>query len=592
MRRLIFVSTLLATMIFSGCAMQQMMKMSKDQDLQVVPTPLEVHGDTVNFEISAVLPAKMLRKNYEYELDFKYQHDGQTVDVDNITFNSTEYERTEQPRQSKTLSFPYDENMGNGNLVVQGIGRNPSNGRTRTTDEMPVVEGLVTTSRLVKDAVYSNYADHGYNTGEELEPVVLDFYFQQGRSDLRNSERTSDRGKELQAFVAEKNVTRTVTITGTHSPEGPERINEKLAENRAKVIEDWYRNMMRRYDYTGEAANISFILKPVVEDWTLLREKLEGYEGLTQDQKQQYYDVINGSGDFEQKESRLRALPNYRRVFADVYPDLRRARTEILKVKEKKSEAEISVLAKQIGEGSINADTLSAQELGYGATLTPTLSEKEAIYKALVQKADNWSAHNNLGAVYLQQALDAGEGAQGNQLLQQATTHFETSIRKQENAAAYTNLAIVYLKQGNNQKAMETASKADGLSGSSENLKGLNAVKGTLYIKRGQYREAIQSLSNAEQTSDNLFNLGLAYLLNKDYQNAMTSFEEAIENDGENASAYYGRAIASVYTNNENNVYDNLKRAASLDPQFRERALNDLVFQSYAGTDQFRQSLQ
>jgi tetratricopeptide (TPR) repeat protein len=592
MRRLIFVFSLFATMTLSGCALQQMVRMANQQDVQVQPRPLEVHGDTVSFDVTAVLPQRMLRKNFEYELDFKYQHNGQEVDVNNITFNSTEYSRTDQPRKSQRLSFPYSDNVGNGNLVVQGIGRNPSNNRTRRSSEMPVAEGLITTSRLVKDAVFASYADHGYNTGEELEPVVLDFFFQQGRSNLRNSEITSDRGKELQAFVAAKNVTRTVTITGTHSPEGPERVNERLSENRARVIENWYRNMMQRYDYRDAASDIGFILKPVVEDWTLFREKMQNYTGITQEQKQQYLNIINGPGSFEDKERRLTALPNYRRVFADLYPELRRARTEILKAKVKRPESEIAVMSRQIGQGRTNVDALAPNELAYGATLTPDLDEKEAIYRALVKRTDSWMAHNNLGAVYLQKALNARGTAQANQLMQQAITHFETSNKKQNNAAAFTNLAIVYMVQGNNQRALETARKADGLTATTDNLQGLAAVRGTLQIKRGQYREAVQSLSNAPQSSDNLFNLGLAYLLNRDYQNAITSFDEAIELNRQNAAAYYGKAVAAARMNNASNVYENLRRAASIEPQYRQRAMGDLTFQSYAGTDQFRQALQ
>lgn len=592
MRRLIFALFAVTTISFSGCALKQMMKMASQQDLQVNPSPLEVHADTVKFEVSAVLPQKMLRKNYQYELDFKYQHNGQEVDVDNITFDATQYSSDEQPRKTETFSFPYSDNIGNGNLVVRGTGRNPANDKSRSTDEMAIAEGVVTTSRLVKDAVYTSYASEGYNPGEELEPVTVNFYFLQGRSDLRRSERTSDRGDSLEAFIAAKNVTRTVTITGTHSPEGPERVNERLSENRAKVIEDWYRSTMDRYDYQDAAKEISFILKPVVEDWGLFREYLADYAGISEAEKREYYNIIDGSGDFEQKEDQMQRLSTYRKVFREVYPELRRARTEILKVVEKKPEADIAVLAKQIAEGNVDPDTLTAAELDYGATLTPSLDEKERIYKALVQKSDSWVAHNNLGAVYLQKAMGAANQNEVNQLLEQAVTEFEISLNKKENAPAYTNLALVYSNQGNNQRAVEAVNKAEDLDPESDNLQGINAVKGVLQIKTAQYQQAIQTLSNAEETSDNLFNLGLAYLLNKDYQNAMTTFEEAIEANSENALAYYGRAIASARMNNASGVYENLRQAVRFEPEIREKALKDVVFQSYAGNDQFRQSLQ
>lgn len=592
MRRLIFVFFLLATVSFSGCALKKMINMAEQQDLQVDPTPLEVHADTVKFDISAVLPAKMLKKNFEYELDFSYQYDEQSVDVDNIIFDATQYESTEQPRKSEQFSFPYNESIGNGNLTVQGIARNPNNGKERTTDQLPLAEGLITTSTLVKDAIYAAYAPHGYNTGEELEPVVLSFYFLQGSSVLRNSERRSGRGDSLQAFIAEKNVTRTVTITGTHSPEGPERVNSSLAENRATVIENWYRDMMDRYDYQDAAGDIEFILKPVVEDWGLLREHLQEYDGISQSEKQEYFNIIDGPGTFEEKEDQMHQLATYNKVFREVYPDLRRAKTEILKVKEKKTEAEISVLSKQIADGQISADTLSAEELGYGATLTPSLDEKEAIYQALIKKNDSWVAHNNLGAIYLQRAYEASSESDVNQNLEQAVTQFEIANNKRENAASYINLAFVYLKQGNIGAAREAVSNAEGLDSDDETLRGLNAVRGALMIKSGNYEAAIQSLTNAGETSDNLFNLGLAYLLNKDNQNAATSFEEATELDNENALAYYGRAIAAARTNNDTEMYDNLGRAVSLDPELKQRALSDLEFRAYAENDQFRQALQ
>ena len=112
----------------------------------------------------------------------------------------------------------------------------------------------------------------------EIVPVVIpDFIFEQGKSVLRKSETASDKGKQLDAFIAAKNITRTVTITGTHSPEGVERINSKLAQERADAIEKFYRAEMKKYDYQNMADEIKFILKPVVDDWTGFKNALASY---------------------------------------------------------------------------------------------------------------------------------------------------------------------------------------------------------------------------------------------------------------------------------------------------------------------------
>ena len=592
MRRLIFVFTLIATVSFSGCALKQMMKMADQQQLNVEPDPLEVHADTVAFEMSAVLPAKMLRKNFIYEVAPSYQYDGQSEDLDNVEFDATQYSKEEQPRKTEEFSFAYNPSMRSGQLVVQGIGRKPDSDKQETTDEMPVARGVITTSKLVKDSYYAAYAPHGYNTGEELEPIVLDFYFLQGSSKLRTNEVRSDRGDSLEAFIANKNVSRTVSITGTHSPEGPERINENLAVERASAIETYYRNMMDRYDYDTTAMEIEFILKPVVEDWGLFREKLEVYEGITEEEKQEYYEIVDNAGmSFEEKEDAMHQLSTYRTVFRDVYPDLRRAHTEVLKVKDKKSEAEISVLSKQIAEDEVSADSLSAEEMAYGATLTPTLDEKEGIYKALVEKNDSWVAHTNLGAVYLEKAFQANDQTMVNDYLDQATTQFELAMRQEPNAAAAINMSIVSAMQGNLGEALEYVTQAEELNPMSENVKSLSGVKGVVQIKQASYTDAVQSLTNAETSSDNLFNLGLAYLLSEDPQNAMTSFEEAIEANNDNALAYYGAAIAAAGMDQAEQVVEMLSKAVALDPDLADYAIDDLEFADYAETQAFKDAL-
>jgi hypothetical protein len=223
-----------------------------------------------------------------------------------------------------------------GELVMQGTATIEKNGKSASTDRQTFATGIITTSQMVMPSYHAAYADHGYNNKEELLPTNVNFFFDQGRSVLKSSELRSDRGQQFNAFIADKNVTRTVTITGTHSPEGPERINSNLSEDRAKAIENYYTRQMRRYDYKGMADSIEFILKPVIEDWTDFKKALATYDGITDAQKSEYTKIVNGSGSFEEKEDRLQKLSTYKKVFKDVYPDLRAAKTEVLTVKEKK----------------------------------------------------------------------------------------------------------------------------------------------------------------------------------------------------------------------------------------------------------------
>lgn len=455
---------------------------------------------------------------------------------------------------------------------------------------MTVATGIITTSKLVKPVFFAAYADHGYNNQEELVPVIIpDFIFEQGRAVLRTSEIRGTKGKELDAFIASKNATRTVTITGTHSPEGAERINAKLSPDRAAAIETFYRRQMKKYDYQGKADSINFILKPVIRDWNEFKNVLSAYEGLSSEEKAEYLNIINGGGDFEDQESQMKRLKTYRKVFRDVYPKLRTAKTEILVVKEKKTDAEMSVLSKQVTQNQVSADTLSFEEMMYSATLTPSLEEKAAIYEAATKKGSNWNAHNNLGAVYIAQAIENQSNAAA--LADKALAQLEIAAKLNEAPEVHANLASVHMFKGNAYAAYTHASKAlsGGLQG--DNAAGVNGVKGAAEIVKAQYAAAVTSESAAADNADNLYNKGLAQVLNKDYQNALTSFNEAIAKNSGHALAHYGAAIASARLGNADQVVSHLTEASKADPSLKEAALSDLEFTKFAATESFRNAL-
>ena len=106
----------------------------------------------------------------------------------------------------------------------------------------------------------------------------------------------------------------------------------------------------------------------------------------------------------------MKSLSTYRKVFRDVYPKLRTAKTEILVVKDKKTDAEMSVLSKQVTQNSVSADTLSFEEMMYSATLTPSLDEKAAIMNRYKERF-KLDAHNNVARV-LAQALENSANAE------------------------------------------------------------------------------------------------------------------------------------------------------------------------------------
>jgi hypothetical protein len=590
MRKVFYSFFILAIMTLGGCTLPQMVKKAKEQQFTVTPNPLEVHKDTVAFDMAANLPVKMLKKGTVYTVNTFYKYGDKEVALDPIPFKAEDYPnaKTEQPKVSKSFTFAYQPAMKTGTLEVQGSASKGE--KAKSTDRMPVATGIITTSKLVKPVFYAAYAEHGYNNQEELEPVIIpDFIFEQGSSVLRTTETRSAKGKQLDAFIASKNATRTVTVTGTHSPEGAERINARLSPDRAAAIEKFYRRQMKRYDYKGQADSINFVLKPVIQDWGTFKEELEKYEGLSSEEKAEYLNIINGGGSFEEQEKSMKRLKTYNRVFKNVYPKLRTAKTEILVVKEKKTDAEISVLAKQITQNSVKADTLSFEELMYAATLTPSLEEKAAIYEAATKKGSNWNAHNNLGAVYLAQAQENAANAPA--LADKAMAQLELASRIQDAPEVQANLASVQMIKGNAYAAYNHATKAlsGGLKG--DNVAGVNGVKGAAEIVKADYQAAVQSTSNATDNADNSFNKGLAQLLSKDYNNAASSFNDAISKNANLAVAHYGAAIAAARQGNADDVIKHITNAVKADASLKEAALSDLEFGKFTTTEGFRNAL-
>jgi hypothetical protein len=589
MRKLLYAFTILGALTFTGCTLPKMVKLAKQQNLQVTPNPLEVHKDTVNYSLTANLPVKMLKKGTVYTLNSFYKYGESELALDPIPFKAEDFPNsaTEQPKVTKAFSFPYKDAYKVGTVEIEGVATKGT--KAKKTTRLPVATGIITTSKLVQNSYYAAFAEHGYNNQEELQPVIIpDFLFERGKSILRTSEMKSDKAKQLDAFIASKNVTRTVTITGTHSPEGLERINSKLSEERAKAIEKYYRAQMKKYDYKGKADSIKFILKPIVDDWSEFKNALAAYEGITADEKTDYLNVINSGGSFEEQEKALKKLKTYNKVFKDVYPPLRAAKTEILTIKLKKSDAEIAVLAKQISKGEASADALSVEELMYAGSLTPSLEEKAAIYEAATKKGAYWNAHNNLGAAYISQAME--NPSRASELADKAAAQLDLAAKIKETPEVNANMATISLWKGNPWKAYSQATKA--LNGASGDLaRGVNGVKGASEIYMANYDAAVRSESSASDTDVNLFNKGLAQVLTKDYANASTSFADASRKNSNYALAYYGAAVAAARSGSGDAVVSNLTSAVKIDPNLKAKALTDLEFTKFATTESFRNAL-
>lgn len=122
----------------------------------------------------------------------------------------------------------------------------------------------------------------------------------------------------IEAVENNKNATIThVSIKGFASPEGTYANNERLAEGRAEALLGYVKEL---YDFSGVPCDVAS--EP--EDWQGLETRLAAsdIEG-----REEAFAIIRAGepADPDAREWKLKQLPAYRQILADIYPALRRS---------------------------------------------------------------------------------------------------------------------------------------------------------------------------------------------------------------------------------------------------------------------------
>ena len=575
----------------SACnPLKKMVELSKQQQIDVNPSPIELSGSKVSFDVESTLPKGMLPKGTSYTLNFNFEG----TDVGSVEFKASDYPNSASStyKSTKTLSVPYNRSvMGGspGKLSVVGTAKIVATGKSLDTESNNVADGVNRTITLTRASnIPTPTAYPGYTDAEETEVTSVDFFFNQGSSFLRGSEKKSDRGEQFAAFVAEKNITKGVNITGAHSPEGSTKVNEALADKRATEIEKYYRAQMDKYDYKDEAGSINFDLVPVVENWDALRRALRASNSLSREDRSQIGAIINGGGSFVDKEKSLSKLSVYKTLMKEVYPDLRTSRTEVVTVIEKKPNNEILAIAQNIVSGEASSDALSHGELLFAGGLTPDLTEKAAIYGAAVKWGGTWQAHNDFGAVHIQLAKEEEEGSENQlKLLEAAKTQLDISNNKTENAEAHLNLAAIAAMKYDWNLAYEHVLNAEKLD-LSHSKSDMILSKGTLSIPLGDYDRAMTTLNTIPNNGWGMYRRGVMKVMMGDLAGAkseMTSLRKYLAemNIEEQGGLDYIHAVISAREGNATGVTSHLKEALSKDDgDLKERLVNDVEFLNYS----------
>ena len=536
-------------MLFSSCA--KLGVLSAD-NFTVTPNPLETQAGTVPATINGHFPEKYMNRKAVVTVipELRYSN-GQTVQGNTATFQGEKVLGNDQTisyrlggNYTMKTNFAYaDDNKADMYLTFNArIGK-----KVMKVPDVKVAEGIIATSELYKRTLSTAQVaiapDAYQRISKQKQEANIKFLIQQAT--LRKSELKNNSIQEFVKMLQKINADReglnleNVEVSAYASPDGGFSINDKLANERQKVSEQYVNEELKKIKMD---ANVD--AKYTAQDW-------EGFQELVKASDIQDKDVIlrvlSMYKDPEEREQQIKNISSAFRELADgILPQLRRSRLTINYETVGRSDDQI---LQQIKD---DVTKLSVEELLYGAALKEDINAQEDIYKLATEVYPNDArAFNNLAAIqYARGNYDAAK-----QYIQKAQSLAGTLPEAQ------ANLGMLALKNGDLKTAEQLIASATGANG-------LEEVLGNLHLAQGNYAQAEQDFAEIYSNS-----AALAQIMNKNYASAAVTLKYVKNPD---ATTEYLKSILSARMGNNSDAIETLKNAIIKDRSLEKYALNDL----------------
>jgi Flp pilus assembly protein TadD len=557
MKKGLFFSLIAAVVVLASCNKS----LPNPDQITVNPNPLQKVGAKVDADITGTFPAKKFAKKGVLVVTPVLKYAGKEAKSESVTYvgekakeNGKTVNYKNGGKYTQHCSFAFEPEMRKAELYLRFEAR--VGNKTIEIPDLKIADGVMVTDELAEaqDNKTAATPDKFQRIIQELTEADIKFLIQQ--ANLRSSETKSEAVKALQAAIKdankdEKKAINKLEVSGYASPDGGMDLNEKLAQNRQKVAQDFLKQGLKRDKVKAEIeSNIT------AEDWA-------GFQAAVEQSNMQDKDlvlrVLSMYSDPEEREAQIKNLSNVYKTLADeILPALRRSRLILVTDLIGKSDEEIAALAKN------DPAQLSVEELLYAATLTQDNAEKMAIYQKAAELYNDYRAYNGQGELYF---------AQGN--VAEARRCYAKALEIQPNDPDVNyNAGVAAMADNDLAKAEEYLGKAAGTSAN------LNAALGTLYTKKGDYAAAKKAYGN---TASN--NAAVQQILDENYAAARQTLNNVAE---PNATTAYLKAIVGARTNDKAAVISNLKSAIAQDASLKERAKDDIEFAKFAEDAEFQ----
>jgi Flp pilus assembly protein TadD len=410
-----------------------------------------------------------------------------------------------------------------------------------------VADGIIATSELYRRTVTSASAaiapDAYQRITKKKQEANIKFLIQQ--ANIRKSELKNNSVQEFVRMLKQINDDReglnldNVEVSAYASPDGGFSINDRLANQRQKVSEQYVNQELKKIKMD---ANVD--ARYTAQDW-------EGFQELVQASNIQDKDIIlrvlSMYKDPQEREQQIKNISAAFRELADgILPQLRRSRLTINYETIGRSDAQI------LDQIQADATKLSIEELLYGAAISDDAARKEQIYKLATQVYPNdGRAYNNLATL----AYAKGNYDVARDYIQQAQRVAPAL------AEAKANLGMLALTSGD-------IATAEQYIASATDANGLNEVLGNLNLAKGNFAQAEQDFADVYSNS-----AALAQILNKNYASADITLRYVKNPD---ATTEYLKAILYARMGNTADAAEALRKAVARDASYADYAAKDI----------------
>ena len=534
-----------AAVLTIACASpEKMAKMAENVKAECNPAVLEVVAGSIDASVSVTYPKDYFNPNVIVEVTPVIVYEGGEAAMKPFKYQGEKvkdnYKVVSKAGQTVTekVHFDYVEGMEKSYLELRG--KVIAGKKTVALPSKKVADGANTTYMLVKRAGNLAYKKDNYqdvistSTEGQIKYLV-------NSADVRNSELKGQSVKDFLAALDAVSADERSTVTSTEivayaSPEGSEKLNNNLSDNRSNSANKAWQKLTKGKDAADPT------VRSVGEDW-------EGFKQLVEESdledKQLILRVLSMYSDPAVRENEIRNMSQvYTALKGEVLPELRRARLIAnVETKNYTNEELVELLAN-------NDSVLDEEALLRVASVVKDPAQKESIYQKAIERFDSDRAQYNLAVLYLEQGKDAKA---------------EAGLAEVKSVDGdVLNAQGVLALHKEDLKTAEDCFRKAGTPEAKANL-------GTVLILTGQYEEAARVL---EKPLGCCHNSVLALILTDQLDKALKTAHCG------DPKVWYLKAIIAARQGKADDVKKNLEKAFRK-PELKERAARDIEFAGY-----------